>query len=118
MAKQWAVKFYQSKEWKKCRASFISERVAIDGGICQMCHADLGYIVDHIHELTPENINDPDVSLNHDNLQYLCHDCHNTKTFGGGLPIREGLCFDENGNVVPVKKIVQSVQSPLNSVEL
>lgn len=25
----------------------------------------------------PNNINDPEISLNHDNLEYLCLDCHN-----------------------------------------
>lgn len=100
--KPWAAKFYASKEWHKCRKAFVAERIQIDGGMCQMCHRNPGYIVDHINELTPQNITDPEVALNHSNLQYLCHDCHNTKTFGGGLPIREGLMFDEEGNVVPV----------------
>ena len=27
--------------------------------------------------LTPENILDPSVTLNFDNLEFLCHDCHN-----------------------------------------
>lgn len=68
--------------------------------MCQMCHRNLGYIVDHIKELTPDNITDPEISLNHSNLQYLCHDCHNTKTFGGGLPVADGLMFDDLGNIV------------------
>ena len=42
-----------------------------------MCHQDLGYIVHHKIELTPDNINDPDISLNHRRLMYLCHNCHN-----------------------------------------
>jgi 5-methylcytosine-specific restriction endonuclease McrA len=32
--------------------------------------------VHHITELTPDNINDPSVSLNLDNLVSLCKDCH------------------------------------------
>jgi hypothetical protein len=54
----------------------------------------MGYIVDHIEELTPANITDPNIALNHDNLQYLCLDCHNSKTFGAGLPTEKGLRFD------------------------
>ena len=102
MAKEWAKKFYASKQWHECRRGFIAHRIQIDGGVCQMCHRNLGYIVDHVRELTPQTIGDPDVALNHGNLQYLCHDCHNTKTFGGGLPVRDGLMFDADGNVVPV----------------
>lgn len=30
----------------------------------------------HKRELTPENINDPAVSLSWDNLELLCRDCH------------------------------------------
>lgn len=35
-----------------------------------------GEIVHHIIELTPENINDPSVSLNFDNLRLVCRRCH------------------------------------------
>ena len=31
----------------------------------------------HKQELDPQNIMDADVALNHDNLMYLCQDCHN-----------------------------------------
>lgn len=35
--------------------------------------------VHHITELTPENISDPAVSLNLDNLVSLCRDCHQAR---------------------------------------
>ena len=100
MAKEWAKWFYKSKAWRKCRALFIAFRISIDGGMCQHCKEALGYIVDHIEELTPENINDPYITLSHDNLQYLCLPCHNRKTFGRREATREGLMFDENGELV------------------
>lgn len=87
MAKEFAKQFYNSKAWKNCRASFISERINIDGAVCQSCKSYLGYIVDHKQELTPENINDPDVALSHSNLQYLCLECHNKK-HGPGLSLK------------------------------
>lgn len=99
MAREFARKFYNSKEWKKCRRSFISIRQSTDGGMCEHCQKELGYIVDHITELTPENINDPDIILNHDNLQYLCLECHNTKTFGRQKEQR--YVFDDNGMIQP-----------------
>lgn len=35
-----------------------------------------GEIVHHKTELNANNINDPDVTLNWDNLMLLCRDCH------------------------------------------
>lgn len=101
MAKDYAKKFYKSTAWQKCRASFISSRVTVDGGMCEHCRSRPGYIADHIEEIAPGNINDPTITLSHDNLQYLCLACHNTKTFGKDVDvIREGLMFDENGELV------------------
>ena len=80
MAKEFAKKFYNSKEWIKCRESYIKKV----HGLCEHClkknKYTPGYIVDHIEELTPNNINNPEITLNHDNLQYLCLECHNRKT--------------------------------------
>ena len=81
MAKDWAKKFYNSKRWLACRENYISERRLIDAGMCEHCGARLGFIVDHIEELTESNVTDPEISLNKENLQYLCLACHNKKTF-------------------------------------
>ena len=62
-----------------------------------MCSDALGYIVDHKIEINPTNMNDVDVVLNHDNLQYLCHDCHNKKH---GYFKRTGVVFDSNGDPI------------------
>ncbi len=77
MAKEFAKKFYNSKAWKECRQSYIDKRIAIDGGMCEHCKNELGYIVDHKEELTPDNIDNPYITLNHDNFQYLGLICHN-----------------------------------------
>jgi len=77
VAQEFAKAFYNSKAWLKCRASYIADRTAIDGGLCQRCGEELGYIVHHKEWLTPENVNDPDIALNHDNLEYVCLLCHN-----------------------------------------
>lgn len=90
-----AKRFYKSKAWQKCRASYISKVY----GICEHCEAP-GYIVDHIEEINIDNINDPNVTLNHDNLQYLCTPCHNKKTFTRQEPLREGFTFDSDGNLI------------------
>ena len=95
MAEDFARAFYNSKEWQRCRAAYI-EHVH---GLCERCKRP-GWIVHHKIYLTPENINDPDVSLNFDNLEYLCKDCHNMEhgTYNKDY-IREGLYFDENGDL-------------------
>jgi len=56
--------------------------------------------VHHIIELTPENISDPTITLNPDNLISLCHNCHTKETKGYDGDIIKGYCFDENGQVI------------------
>lgn len=77
--KDYAKKFYKSKAWKQLRATIVSR----DGGLCVDCMKK-GLIVPaeevhHIIELTPENINDPDIVLNADNLVSLCRECHRAR---------------------------------------
>ena len=57
----------------------------------------------HIEELTPFNINDPNITLNFDNLEYVCKVCHdNEHDFGRGKKTftRKGLKFNEQGELV------------------
>ena len=78
MAKEWAKQFYNSKAWRDVREL----RIGMDRGICQMCGRP-GNEVDHIIELTPDNVYDEKIALNLDNLQTLCHQCHTRKTMDG-----------------------------------
>ena len=72
----WAKSFYLSAAWKKCRAAYGKQK----HGLCERCLERgmyrAGEIVHHKIHLTPENISDPDVALNPENLQLLCRDCH------------------------------------------
>lgn len=102
MAQEWAKKFYKSKAWLECRASFISYRESVDGAYCEHCHHNLGYIVDHKIELTPTNITDPNIALNHENFQYLCLVCHNHKNGSPEGVVREGFKFNDEGDMVEV----------------
>lgn len=68
--------FYVSPAWRKCREAYMQSV----GMLCERC-LKKGLIVpgDDVHHkirLTPENISDPSVSLNFDNLECLCRDCH------------------------------------------
>ena len=96
MAKEWAKGFYNSKRWLKARDSYIKSVY----GLCEIC-GDAGFIVHHTIELTPENIDDPEISLCHDNFEYLCLPCHNQTHGSGTTP--PGIRFDDEGNLVKVE---------------
>jgi len=100
--KDFAKSFYQSKAWKKCRQAYISKRMGIDGGLCEVCGVEQGYIVHHVIPLTEENINNPVITLNHLNLKYECKQCHDEEEghYLDGKGIKRPLClFDEEGNI-------------------
>lgn len=71
-----AVKLYKSKAWKKCRESYAS---SVDG-LCERCLArgfyTPGEIVHHKIYINSNNVSDPSVTLNFDNLELLCRVCH------------------------------------------
>lgn len=95
----YAKQFYSSTAWLKCRASYI-ESVH---GLCERCLSKdrytPGYIVHHKIAITPENINDPYITLNHDNFEYLCLECHNI-AHGNTQPVRDDIIFNEHGDLV------------------
>jgi hypothetical protein len=69
--------FYKSKPWRRARLAYIDKRIAIDGGMCEVCHEELGYIVHHTIWLNDINCNDPEISLNEKHFRYECQTCHN-----------------------------------------
>ena len=86
--------FYKSKEWRKVRELVIIRQ----GGICNRCNKPVEEI-HHIIPLTDENYTDPSISLNLDNLEGLCHDCHNEET-NPIISIRDDIKFDSYGNLI------------------
>jgi len=74
--KDFARSFYSSTAWKNTRQAFAKSK----GGLCEICLSKgvykPGEIVHHKVHLTPDNINDASVTLNWDNLQLVCRDCH------------------------------------------
>ena len=104
MAKQFAKQFYNSTAWKKCRKSYI----ASVHGLCERCLKEgrliSGYIVHHKIVLTPNNIEDVNVTLNHEHLEYVCKECHDEEHGVGskGKIVRKGLKFNEFGELVKV----------------
>nr|DAY73526.1 MAG TPA: NinG protein [Caudoviricetes sp.] len=101
MAKEFAKAFYNSKAWLSCRKAYISKRTMIDGGMCETCKENPGYIVHHKIPLTPENIKNPLVALNQDNLKFDCKDCHDREE--AHAFVKRGLLrcsFDADGQPV------------------
>ena len=69
-------RFYTTRAWRKCRAAYLSEC----GGLCEIC-LKKGLIepateVHHRIPITPENLSNPAITLDHDNLMALCEECH------------------------------------------
>lgn len=94
MALDYAKSFYNSKKWKDLRLYICQSRHYT----CEEC-GDYGDQVHHIIEITPNNINDPNITLNEDNLQLLCEECHNAKR-RIDKDLEDGLKFDEFGNLI------------------
>ena len=100
MAKEWAKDFYNSKAWQNCRSYYISKV----HGLCEEClkenRVTIGLILHHKILLTLKNINDFSISLNEDNLQLLCQECHNKVHHSSSEVIRKGARFDSEGQIV------------------
>lgn len=76
MHDQFSNTFYSSQAWQNCRRAYKSYR----GGLCERCLTmglyTPGTEVHHKIPLTPDNLADPDVTLNFQNLMLLCDSCH------------------------------------------
>ena len=68
--------FYHTQAWENCRESFLKSK----RGLCEMCLKEgiitPARVVHHRKPITPDNVNDPAITLNFDNLMALCQDHH------------------------------------------
>ncbi|MFV0413314.1 MAG: HNH endonuclease signature motif containing protein, partial [Oscillospiraceae bacterium] len=106
MARDFAKKFYNTEPWLSTRDGYYTKML----GICEKCGAP-GDEVHHIIFLTPENINDPYIALNHRNLQLLCFDCHKKIHLEAmrkaKMQQNEGRFeYDKEGNIVPQRTVI------------
>lgn len=73
---EYAERFYKSRAWRECRDAYIKSV----GGLCERCLErglyTPGEIVHHKKHITPDNIDDPTVTLSWDNLVLVCRNCH------------------------------------------
>lgn len=100
MARKFAKSFYNSKAWKECQKAFKAYKL----GICERCGSASGTEVHHKIKLTEDNINDPQVTLNFDNLELLCQTCHAQHHNRKHGFVRDDVCFDEFGDLIAKPK--------------
>lgn len=86
--------FYHSQAWKRVSVAYMTSK----SYICERCGRP-AVICHHRNYLTDQNVTDPTVALNFDNLEALCQDCHNKEHFSS-LKTR----FDSDGNMIGVKQ--------------
>lgn len=97
MAREFSKSFYKSTAWKKMRDYIFTKY----HGLCVDCGKP-GQEVHHKEFLTPENINNPYITLGEGNLILLCKDCHHRR-HNKRKNTREDLKFDENGNLIKIE---------------
>ena len=117
MASVFSKSFYNSKKWRITRAAYVDSRVNIDGGMCEYCGAEAGEEVHHVIALTPANIHDTEITLNWDNLKFLCKDCHfkaHREIIVNSLNninrcknmTNNGCYFDDDGNLIQIRRYI------------
>ena len=98
MAADFEKTFYASWQWVKCRRAYMDSKA----GLCERCLAR-GLIepaaeVHHKIRLTADNVTDPEIALNWNNLECLCTACHKAEHTGPGRKGRRWT-VDEWGRV-------------------
>lgn len=111
--KDYAEKFYKGTAWHKCRAAYLKSV----GGLCERCMSNglfvPAVIVHHKIHITPENIDDPNIILDWNNLEALCRDCHHDehKEFGAKR-LGKRYFIDDSGRVIGTDEEIFSTMTP------
>ena len=87
--------FYKSPAWLAAREL----KIMSVNGLCERCGL-VGIEVHHKERLALDNVNDPSISLNQDNLELLCRECHNREHKRFSKEVR----FDSDGNLLNLEK--------------
>ena len=93
MAKEYAKSFYNSVSWKRTQKAYLEKMFYT----CEVCQHPAN-TVHHIIAITPENINDANITLNFENLMAVCEECHNKKH--KSKKVERRYKFDEDGNII------------------
>lgn len=107
-----AHQFYTLKPWRDLSYNL---KIAA-GGKCNRCdfqvinQEDFKYLIGHHKiELTEDNVDDPVISLNPDNIEIICHDCHNKehRRFGNKKNVYIVYGSPLSGKSTMVREIMQ-----------
>lgn len=103
MATEWATRFYTTIHWIRCRDGYRKYR----RGLCEECLKKgiikAGTEVHHKIPLTIDNVRDPNIALNWDNLSLLCPECHqeiHRQLRENGEQMHRRFKVDGNGKVI------------------
>lgn len=104
--------FYCRKPWRDLSYNLKIER----GGKCSRCsfqvidRKDFKYLIAHHKiELAEDNVDDANISLNPNNIEIICHDCHNKehRRFGNKKNVYIVYGSPLSGKTTLVKEIMQ-----------
>jgi 5-methylcytosine-specific restriction endonuclease McrA len=87
--------FYKSPAWLAAREL----KIMSVNGLCERC-GQVGIEVHHKERLNVENVNESSISLNQDNMELLCRECHNHEHERFSKVIK----FDSDGNLINPEK--------------
>jgi len=87
--------FYKSPAWLAAREL----KIMSVNGLCERC-GQVGIEVHHRQRVTVDTVEDTSVSLNPENLELLCKDCHNKEHKRFSKETR----FDDEGNLINTEK--------------
>lgn len=110
MARSINPSFYKSKAWNRVRLNIWRKQYCLCNRCGRSVYVDgiseyipkekrLKGIVHHKIHLNENNVLDDNITLNEDNLEGLCIDCHNKEHNDPGI-LRNGYSFDEEGNLI------------------
>lgn len=90
---------YDSKAWQRLKDMYMSSKNYICercGGVATICH--------HKKYITAANVNDPKITLNAENLEALCQECHNKEHNHFSATNDSKAIFDSKGQMVGFKE--------------
>ena len=101
--------FYCSKKWRRVSAAYLSSK----SYICERCGAP-AVVCHHKKWLNDVNVHDPKISLDFENLEALCQECHNAE-HGSKHDV---AVFNDAGELVGVKESESTKQYQRDRAEI
>jgi len=104
-----AKEFYNSKAWRLTRKTYAQSVCYL----CEICGRP-GDIVHHRTWLNASNIDNFDLTLGWDNLQYVCQDCHNKIHFERSeVANRQRVSFIDGKPCPPLQNSMSEALTPV-----